>query len=147
MEITVKVVLSADANFLAVLQSLAGQNSVTQTTVWKEPNGENTEGLPATNGETGKNLVDFTKVTKTKKEKIAKETTAPADNAPHTITVTDPVETTHTLESLREMAIPLSKTGHKDAIQAKTRELGLTTIAHLQPAQFDEFHAFLQTLK
>ncbi len=150
MEITLRVVLSADADLLVALQALTGQKSVTQKTVWREGGINNPEGsaIVGDKGEeiiaTGANSPVTEKKTRKVKElaEISKaEITNISDKERESI------QSEHTLDSLREMAVPLSKAGHKDAIQAKTRELGLTTIAHLQPAQFDEFYAFLQTLK
>ena len=143
MEITLKVVLSADANFLAVLQGLGRlnrdvQKSVTQTTVWKDP----VDGTESVIDKTEKKT---RKVKEINMPSLAEGTALLPD--PIEVILHEPVQSEHTLDSLRAIAVPLSKAGHKDAIKAKLTEMGYEGgLASLQPKDFQNFFDYLQTL-
>lgn len=129
MEIKINLTISADSNLLAALQALAGGA------------GKATPVIPATeNGEV-------------KKSRKAKEEKTEGDNAPATITIPGAVIeakteviSQHTLDSVRAMAVPRSKAGHRAAIKEKITELGYESLEDMQPTHFNEFVTFLNTI-
>jgi len=124
MQIEIKVTLSADAALLAALTALAGakaQPSVqeTKTKSTKAPAVEKSQAIVA-----------------------AVEASPSESSAPESSN-----GSTHTLESLRALAVPKSKAGKKDAIRAKLTELGYPDgLNGLQPKDFDAFHAYIVSL-
>jgi hypothetical protein len=138
MEIKISVVLTADPLLLSALQALsigkassAGPSSVSP----KEKT---------------------TKKTETETPIIPIDSPAPALSAKSTPTFKDTVVSTsngagapsgHSLESLRAIAVPLSKAGHKDVIKSWISDHGYKSLQDLQPTHFDEFYGYLQTLK
>lgn len=97
-----------------------------------------------------------TAVPKPKKEK-AKLEVVPAATTPEPTTVSEAVVPTTpatgtapglTLEIVRALAIEKStgNKANKDAVQAKRKELGADSLNELDPAHFETFMAFLNTL-
>lgn len=132
MEITLKIVLSADQNFLSALHALAGKTVMHSASIF-----DNSE-TPAVNGEEEK--------TKNKTRKV-KETAAVVNMPATESGNSTAVQTTHTIDSLRAIAVPLSKAGHKDAIKTKLSEMGYPGgLSTLEAKDFQAFHDYLQTL-
>jgi len=52
----------------------------------------------------------------------------------------------HTIESLRAIAVPKSKAGHKDAIKKWLADRDYPSLQDLQPADFTPFYNFINTL-
>lgn len=52
----------------------------------------------------------------------------------------------HTLETLRAIAVPKSKAGHKDTIKKWLSEAGYPSLQDLGEKDFDAFHAFIDKL-
>lgn len=127
MEITLKIVLSADPAFLAALTAITGKSLSAE--------------LPPSGGDTVKDTAS--KVKKIKEAAAATPAVEQAPAAPVTPVATNGL----TLEGLRARAVPLSKAGHKDVIKAKIAELGYESIANLQEKDFVAFDQFLNTLK
>lgn len=123
MNIQVNLVISADPVLLAALQALAGGKSQTEAPKpAKAPKSANAE----------------THIVKVGKgdEIVVKQDQEPAA-----------VETTHTIESLRAIAIPISKAGKKDEIKAWLSANAETdSLANLQPKYFDAFHKYITSL-
>ena len=134
MEIKINLVISADSSLITALQVLAGQKTVSQTTVWAEPGAD----------VNGTEKAEETKTTekKTRTKKPAEEIAPTEEKKTFSEAV---VKTDHTLDSIRAEAVPRSKAGHKTAIKAKITELGYDSLEDMQPEHFNEFYAFLQT--
>jgi len=123
MQIEIKVTLSADAALLAVLTALAGAKAQPQETKTKSTK------APA---------VEKSQASVSVAEVSPSESSAPESSNG---------STTHTLESLRALAVPKSKAGKKDAIRAKLTELGYPEgLNGLQPKDFEAFHAYIVSL-
>lgn len=131
MNITINLVLSANAELLRALQSLT--------------NGKVTAPVPSM-------VVALPESAETKKTRTKKvETVAPVEEVKEehvTILkeVAEEIKTDLTLEMLIADAVPKSRAGHKDKIKAKVTALGYESITDLQPEHFNEMFAFLQTI-
>ena len=118
MIIQINLTISADPALMAILQSLSGK---TTEPVKKTKTAKEPETITATNG-----------VPKTEPEPVKVEAAA---------------ETTHTIESLRALAVPKSRAGKKDEIKAWLTEAGYNEgLSALQPKDFDKFHDFITKL-
>lgn len=124
MEITVKIMLSADPALLSALAALtAGKPQAAATTTPKKTA-----------------VVKDLKPAEDAGQSVAASTTTESQPA------TSVVSTTHTLESLRAIAVPKSKAGKKDIIKKWISDHDYPSLDSLQPVHFDEFFDFLQTL-
>lgn len=133
MEIKISVCLSADPALLAALQALSLGSAPSTLT-----------GSAA--GPVKIETIKKEKPAPVKKESpsIAESTTGSQDTGASS---TLEKESPHTLSSLRAIAVPLSKAGHKDAIKAWLKKAGYESIQNLEEKSFTGFYDFLQTLK
>lgn len=134
MNIKIDLVISASPELIEALQALTGKTAVTGTAV-----PERIVQLPENGTEK-----------KTRKLKIPSEPLNAIDKEIEAMekeeAVKEEIKTDLTQEMIIADAVPKSKAGHKDKIKAKVTELGYESITDLQPAHFDEFFAFLQTI-
>lgn len=132
MEIKVTLVLTADPALLTTLQALIGFRTTTA---------ESPALLP-------------TASEKSKKTTTAKAATVEnaSQNGTKSLDATEPTPSaststsTHTLESLRALAVPKSKAGHKDTIKKWLSDAGYASLQDLQEKDFNSFHAFIDKL-
>lgn len=128
MNITINLVISANAELLTAIQALT--------------NGKVTAPVPSMV------VAESPEVKKTRTKKV--ETYAPVvEMQEEHVTITKEVEETKTdltLEMLIADAVPKSRAGHKDKIKAKVTALGYESITDLQPEHFNDMFAFLQTI-
>lgn len=118
MDIQINLTISADPALMALLQSLTGK---APEPVKKTKAAKESEVIPASNG-------------------VAKAEPEPAK-------VEVAAETTHTIESLRALAVPKSRAGKKDEIKAWLNEAGYSEgLSALQPKDFGGFHDFITKL-
>lgn len=133
MEITLKVVLTADPVLLSTLQALTalkntGDASPASTaTVIEKPKKVTT----------AKGIVDVASPAATKSS-TENEVKQAGDNGAAT--------SLHTIESLRALAVPKSKAGHKDVIKKWLADAGYQSLQDLQEKDFNSFHAFIDKL-
>lgn len=131
----VTVTLTASPELLSVLNKLADNFGGNKSDGWK-PVGDETF------------VVNLKPEKKTEKIK-APQKDAPAAEAPVVpiTTATEPApEQPLTREIVRAKAVGLSKSGHKDAIKKKIKELGSDNLDALAEDKFTEFMMFLNTL-
>ena len=124
MEISIKIMLSADPALLLALQALAAGKPQATTAAPAKKTGAVKDLKPAEDAGP-------------KDEKSTIVDSPPASSE---------VSTTHTLESLRAIAVPKSKAGKKDVIKKWISDHGYPSLDSLQPVHFNEFFDFLQTL-
>jgi len=118
MQIELKVVLTASPELLAALTALAGSRTNTPEAV-----------APV----------------KKKLAAVPQAATVDAQPSPSIASVEKVQEngTTHTLESLRAIAVPKSKAGKKDEIKAWLSTAGYASLQDLQEKDFNEFYGFI----
>lgn len=138
MEFTLKIVLTADKDLLTAIQNLAGV-TVTGSAAPDAPvismNGEQKEKRTRKKSDDTSAAQEKTPVEKTDTATEEKGS-APGE-----------VKTEHTIESLREIAVPKSRGGKKDEIKKWLSEAGYPDgLATLQPKDFDAFHTFITQL-
>lgn len=129
MNFKLEVVLTASPELLAALAALTGTR--TQTT-------ETKVAQPAKL----KKAVE-TPADETDKEASTKSTSTQPSN---TTAQNGQTQGTHTLESLRAIAVPKSKAGKKDEIKAWLSEAGYASLQDLQEKDFVSFHTFIEKL-
>lgn len=131
MNITINLVISANAELLTAIQALT--------------NGKVTAPVPSM-------VVALPESAETKKTRKAKvEPLIPIEDFGHNKhpepePVVEETKTDLTLEMLIADAVPKSRAGHKDKIKAKVTQLGYESITDLQPEHFNDMFAFLQTI-
>lgn len=131
MQIEIKVTLSADAALLAALQGLISGS---------QPSGTTTQ-LPGKTAKEKAKPVDLVTTPAATTESLS-EKPVTTESLPAV-----QVETTHTMESLKAIAVPKSKAGKKDEIRAKLTEMGYPGgLADLQPKDFNAFHDYIVSL-
>lgn len=134
MELKVTLVLTADPALLSTLQALTGW----RTTPTESP-------APAITPASEKAPKKTTTAKAATLENASPNGTTSSDATeakPSASTSTD----TYTLESLRALAVPKSKAGHKDVIKKWLSDAGYASLQDLQEKDFNSFHAFIEKL-
>lgn len=126
MEITLKILISADPALLAAITGLHVVSGTQAPVVELPQKSAKQKPAPTPAASTASATEEKTGADATKSE---------ASTA-----------STHSLESLRAIAVPKSKAGHKDVIKKWLTDNGFPSLQDLSVTSYDDFYAFITKL-